>query len=115
MRRKPLYVLPGHNPGLLIKGNIDINNRPSVKNKFVGGTSSVWSTSFGAEVDGREVEILVPRVVNGQVVTRPQAEMHYYKTGQHLGIFDNAVHANLYANKLHLQQAALSRPSGSNK
>ena len=104
--RKPLYVLPGSNPGLLVKGNIDINNRPSVKNP-AGGTSSVYSTSFRIEADGRFYEVLVPRVVNNKVVSKAQAERHYYRTKRHLGIFDTPAHATNYAIRLHRQQAKL--------
>lgn len=108
MRRKPLYVLPGSNPGLIVKGNIDINNRPSVPNPK-GGTSSVFSTSFATEINGRTYEVLVPRVVNGMVVSPRVAYLHFLKTKRHLGMFDNATHANMYARKLHLQQANLAK------
>lgn len=104
--RRPLYVLPGSNPGLLIKGNIDINNRPSVKNPR-GGTSSVYSASFQTEVDGHLVEVLVPRVVGGRIVTARQGFLHFLKTGKHLGIFDTPMHATMYARRLHNQQAGL--------
>lgn len=107
MRRPPLYVLPGPHPGLLYRGNIDINNRPGVKNP-AGGTSTVWSTSFGTEIDGRSVEVLVPRVANGKILSEPQAEARYFRTRQQLGIFDTPTHATQYANRLHIQQAKLT-------
>lgn len=115
MRRKPLYVLPGSNPGLLVKGNIDINNRPQVKNPK-GGISTVLSTSFGAEINGQEVEVLVPQVIpvggKYKIVSAQQAKLYYSRTKQHLGIFDTWQHANLYSNKLHLQQARIFGLSG---
>lgn len=112
MKRPPLYVLPGSNPGLLIRGNIDINNRPAVKNPK-GGVSSVYTTSFSTMVDGRNVEILIPQVIPGKILSARAAWNYYWvKRHQHLGIFDNVTHANMYARRLHLQQARLSGQGG---
>jgi hypothetical protein len=106
MRRPPLYVLPGPHPGLLYRGNIDINNRPPIKNPK-GGISTVYSASFGTEVDGRSVEVLVPLAQDGRIMSVPQAEQRFFRTKQHLGIFDTPAHATQYGNRLHIQQAKL--------
>lgn len=103
-KRPVLYVLPGSNPGLLVRGNIDINNRPNVKNPR-GGISTVLTVSFSIE----EGEVLVPRVVNGRIVSPRQAFLSFAKTHKHLGIFDTVAHANAYSVRLHRQQAALAR------
>lgn len=108
MQRKPLYVAPGANPGLLIKGNIDINNRPAVKNPN-GGISSVFSAIFGITIDGRQVYVVLPRVVGTRIVSNTQAFQHFMKTKRHLGIFDTLSHAKSYAHRLHLQQASLAK------
>jgi len=109
MERKPLYVLPGSNPGLLVRGNIDINNRPNVKNPK-GGFSSVYTTSFSTEIGGRNAEVLIPTVIPGKILSPSQAWIYYFvRRKKFLGIFDTVAHANMYAKKLHLQQAALGR------
>lgn len=111
-RRQPLYVLPGSNPGLIIKGNVDINNRPSVPNPS-GGTSSVFSASSGVTIDGRRYEMLFPTVIpiNGKYKVVPVGQAYRYalRTGKHLGIFDTPAHANAYAIRLHRQQAAIMK------
>ena len=81
------------------KGNIDLWNRPVVKNKD-GTISTVRSISIG--VDNKTV--LIPTVVNGRVVDDKKAIDHYYKTGEHLGEFDSEEEADEYANRLHEAQ-----------
>jgi hypothetical protein len=86
-------------PGLLDKGNIDLNKRPVVKNKD-GSISTVRSMSF--EEDGKEV--LIPTVVGNKVVSDKEAIAYYRKTGEHLGKFDSPKAADVYAKTLHEQQ-----------
>lgn len=95
------YVLPGSNPGLLVRGNIDLFSRPLVKVR--GGYSTVRSTSFTFD----NVVVLIPQVVKNKVVPPLGALRHYRQTGRHLGIFDTVGHANAYANRLHRQQAKI--------
>lgn len=83
-------------------GNIDLTNRPIVKNSD-GSISTVRSMSFNE--DGKE--ILVPTVVNGKVVSDDEAIQHYHKTGEYLGKFDTIEEADKYAEQLHLQQQKL--------
>lgn len=88
--------------GLLVPGNIDLNNRPRVKNAD-GSISTV--RSIGVNVDGKEV--LIPTVVGDRVVSNADAVKEYKRTGQHLGIFDTPAHSDAYAQQLHEDQAAL--------
>ena len=81
-------------------GNIDLTNRPVVKNED-GSISTVRSISFQ---DDSGKEILIPTVVNGKVVSDDEAIQHYYKTGEYLGKFDTIEQANTYAEQLHKQQ-----------
>jgi hypothetical protein len=104
-KRPPLYVLPGNNPGLLVRGNININDRPPVS--FQGGIATVRSISFGVTYKGRPAEVLVPTVVGRAVVSDRKALVAYERTGQYLGVFDTPKHASLYAQKLHLYHARI--------
>lgn len=83
------------------RGNIDLNNRPVVKNSD-GSISTVRSMSFYD--DNERKEILVPTVVNGKIVSDDEAINHYYNTGEYLGKFDTVDEANTYAERLHQQQ-----------
>jgi hypothetical protein len=104
---------PATVPGMIKPGNINLSNRPVVKNQE-GTHSSEYSTSFQDE-QGREV--LVPTIVNGKFLTpdgkKPKegsaeekamfkrAWQHYEQTGQNLGIFDTPEHADAYADIVH--------------
>ena len=103
----PLFVAPCSRTGMLVPGNIDINDRPLVH--FQGSIATVRSMSFGktAKIHGRarHVEILVPTVVGGRVIGEQAAIASFERTHRHLGIFDNWHHADAYAVCLHKYQA----------
>jgi hypothetical protein len=89
-------------PGLVERGNVDLTNRPRVKNAD-GSISTVRSASFN--LDGREV--LLPTVSDdGRILSDDEAVTQYLKTGKHLGKFDTPASATAYAGRLHQQQAA---------
>jgi hypothetical protein len=89
--------------GLLVPGNINLHTRPVVRNAD-GSVSTVRSMTFTDE-NGRA--ILIPTVIPGRgIVPNDQAIDHYYRTGQHLGIFERPDLADAYAQALHEQQAA---------
>lgn len=86
--------------GLVEPGNIDIYNRPKVRNKD-GSVSTVFS--HGYNLNGAET--LIPWVSpDGRMMNEREAIAHYLKTGQHLGKFTTPQALNEYANNLHLQQ-----------
>lgn len=89
-------------PGLVVPGNINIHQRPVVRNRD-GSISTVRSMSFEDD-DGKNV--LVPTVIEGRGVVSPDEAIKYYRqTGQHLGVFDTPENADAYAQSLHEQQA----------
>jgi hypothetical protein len=92
--------------GLVARGNIDLTQRPQVKNAD-GTISTVRSMSF--EEDGQEV--LVPTVSpDGRILSDDEAIAQYHATGQFLGKFASADAADSYAQALHEQQAAFYGP-----
>ncbi len=82
-------------------GNIDLNNRPMVKNPD-GTTSTVRSITI---TDDKGKATVIPTVIGDKVVSNEDAIKHFKKTGEHLGVFDNEQNANDFAEKLHKQQA----------
>lgn len=97
----PSMMVAGDKPaGMIEQGNIDLANRPTLKNKD-GSISTV--RSMGVNIGGKEV--LLPTVgPNGEDWTPNQAVEAYKKTGKHLGIFDSPKSSNAYAESLHKQQ-----------
>lgn len=90
------------------KGNIDLNNRPIIKNKD-GSISTVYSQSF---TDDSGKAILVAGVRKGldRKMTTKEAWNWYLKTGEYLGKFKTEAEANKYAESLHEDQAKLYVP-----
>lgn len=97
-------VRPGPDPksvqGLVTPGNIDLANRPQVKNKD-GSISTV--SSFSVNVDGKEV-LLTPITEDGKLLSEKEAIDKYKKDGKHLGIFETPAAASAYAEQLHQAQ-----------
>ena len=84
------------------EGNIDLYNRKPYTHEN-GDISTVYSMSF--EEDGET--ILVPTIIDGQLVSEDEAIDHYHQTGEYLGKFKDPKKADEYAKKLHDQQEHL--------
>ncbi len=96
----PTYTVNSLAKGMVEQGNIDIANRPAVRNAD-GSISTVRSMSFG--IDGQEV--LIPTVSeSGKFLSEKEALREYEKTGKHLGKFDTPEDATAYAEQLHADQ-----------
>jgi murein DD-endopeptidase MepM/ murein hydrolase activator NlpD len=87
--------------GLVEKGNIDLKNRPIVEAND-GTVSTVRSISVNID----KKEVLIPTVIDGEIVSDKAAIAHYKKTGEHLGKFETVEAANAYAEKLHKTEEA---------
>lgn len=96
------YVVPGEWPGMVERGNIDLDNRPVVPTP-TGGFATVRSASFGMP-DG--YEYLLPSVTqDGRTLYwAPDIVKQYEKTGQFLGKFKDPYSADEYARALHEAQ-----------
>jgi hypothetical protein len=93
--------------GLKVPGNIDLTNRPVVKNAD-GTISTVSSMSIGTD----QGEVLIPQVAEdgSRVLSSKDAIAQYERTGKHLGIFDTPENATAYAKALHNEQALAYQP-----
>ena len=88
--------------GLIEKGNINLFNRPQVKNS--GNISTVLSMSIGTD----KGEVLIPRVSDdGRILSERNAIQLYRDSGKNLGVFKSADDATSYAKALHTQQQEL--------
>jgi len=94
--------------GQVQPGNIDLGNRPVVKNAD-GTISTVRSMSFR---NNKGQEVLIPTVADdgSRILSDQEAKEQYGRTGKHLGIFDNPEDATAYAKSLHESQANLYQP-----
>ena len=84
----------GDPEGLITRGNLDLTNRPVVKQN--GKMATLRPISI--EQDGRHV--LIPTVIGDRVVGTNEAIASYKQTGLHLGVFSTQEHADAYAQEL---------------
>ena len=84
---------------MVVPGNIDLDNRTVVVNP--NGSIST-ELSFSVEIDG--LEVLLPTVVNGKIVSENEAIEHFFLSGEHLGMFRTPKDAEVYAYWLHMRQ-----------
>ena len=87
--------------GVIEGPNISLLKRKPVRTPD-GNYATVYSMSFS---DQTGVEILIPTVVNGRLVSLQQAIDHYYKTGEHLGKYTSVEAANKAAQRIHEAEA----------
>jgi hypothetical protein len=124
--KQNIYMSTNTAPGMKESGTLDVANRPVVRNAD-GSVSTEYS--FSRNDPKKNLEVLVPSVVNGKFMT-PTGEKppegspaekamfdaawgHYQNTGEHLGAFDTPENADNYANWLHTRQdARVNGPTG---
>ena len=91
------------------KGNIDLYNRPKIMHED-GSFSTVQSMSFHdekADSSTKGLEVLIPMVIETDILNEEEAIQHYYETKEYLGLFETAEAATAYAEELHVQQEVL--------
>lgn len=92
-------------PVPVVAGNIVLTNRPLVINNNVqepqtlGSISTILSYSFNDNSN----EVVIPRVIDGKIVSESLAKSYYQSTGEHLGKFTSGdvVNAVAYAESMH--------------
>lgn len=90
--------------GLLISGNIDLTNRPQVKNAD-GTISTLSSVVHGFTDRGRKEYVLLPSISDdGRVLSKEEQIADYKSSGRHLGKFKSIESAEKYSQELHLEQ-----------
>lgn len=87
----------GFRIGEIVKGNIDLADRPILQNTD-GSISTEKSMSFNAE-DGYET--IIPTIINGKEVSEKEAVAHYNKTGEHMGKYNSVNAAEEAAQTIH--------------
>ena len=91
--------LPGAMADPVVEGNIDLDDRIVVFNE--DGTFST-EISFSVEIDG--LEVLLPLIIDGDLVSEEEAINHFLRTGEHLGMFSSIEECEKFAEELHLRQ-----------
>lgn len=93
------------NKGMIESGNIDLYNRPQVRTED-GSIETVKSMTFEpSEGKYSGKQILIPTISqDGRKLTFDEAIEYFYKTGQHLGVFETPDDATEYAILLHEDQ-----------
>lgn len=82
-------------------GNINLNNRPVVRNPD-GRISTI--RTIGINVDGLEYNI--PTVSeDGRIMSDEEAVQQFYRTGRHFGAYDTTEEARRAAERLHEDQS----------
>ncbi len=89
----------------VVPGNINLDNRVVVQNP--DGSIST-ERSFSVNIDG--LEVLLPTVVNGKILSEDEAIDHFFESGEHLGMFATIEEVESYAVALHLRQEAYYSP-----
>ena len=92
-----VYMVANAEP--IVPGNIDLDNRPVLV--WEDGSFST-ELSISVEFDG--LEVLIPTIVNGKLVSVEEAIEHFLETGEHLGMFSSIEECESYATELHLRQ-----------
>lgn len=99
-------IQPKKVKGQIEPGNIDLTDRPHVKNKD-GSISTVRSITV--EADGKH--FVIPTVAEtGVILTDEEAIELWQATHQHLGVFTNRKDADAFAQNLHESEAKKLEP-----
>jgi hypothetical protein len=93
-------------PDLIETGNINLTNRPVVKN-----ADGTWSTVRSVYFETPQGVVVVPTVSDdGRIMSNSEAWKRYQLTGKHLGIFGSTNAAELFSRKLHEEQERAYTP-----
>jgi hypothetical protein len=106
----PMFGLGPQFAGRVSMGNLDLNNRTVYHGAPRDRPWQDYRTENSMSIGTDAGEVVIPTVVNGRQLTEDQAIEHFYRTGQHLGVFATPQDAERYAQALHLRQERVYRP-----
>ncbi len=95
--QQPQAPMSPYTQGMSKTGTLDLSNRPKVQLPG-GGYQTVYTMTAGID-NGKTV--LLPRIVNGQLLSEKDAMNHFRNTGEHMGMFHSQEAADSYDKKLH--------------
>ena len=85
-------------------GNIDLDKRKVLKDGDEFKTEESITIGITIGDKNEEKQVIIPTVIDGKKVSDKEATDHFFKTKQHLGMYETKEYAEAQAEKIHLRQ-----------